>query len=251
MQFEMAGKSDVGRQRKRNEDNFVILEQFSLAVVADGMGGHADGNIASSLAVETLQQQYLQNYQKHIEGCPAEELAASQEKFLSSAVQEANKTIYNRNTGNLGYDGMGTTIVALQVHQNYAITAWVGDSRIYLLHNQELTQITQDHSLVGELVRYNLVRQQDIPLIKVKNIITRALGMSESVLVDTSSQHIFPNDIFLLCTDGLTESLPHDQITQILKKTDNLQNILSQLINEANRLGGADNITAALVKIHE
>lgn len=252
MQLEMAGKSDVGRQRKRNEDNFIILEQFQLAVVADGMGGHIDGNIASSIAVDTIQQQYQQYYESLMKEWSPDEIASRQEKFLSSGIQEANKNIYARNLpGNVAYGGMGTTLVALQIHSNYAITAWVGDSRIYLLRNQKLSQLTQDHSLVEELVHYDFP-VQDIALTKFKNIITRALGMTESVLIDISSHTIFPNDIFLLCTDGLTDSLNNEEITKILTEhQNNIKYAVEVLIEESNKQGGADNITAALVKICE
>ncbi len=254
MRLEMVGKTDPGRQRSRNEDNLLILENYQLAVVADGMGGHIDGDIASKIAVDTIRYMYEKQYQNYMQQATSEQqlVAKYQEKFLIQAVQEANKNIYIKNRGISSMDGMGTTIVVLQVHQGYVLTACVGDSRIYLLRNAKLTQITQDHSLVGELVRYNIIHEKDILFHQNKNIITRALGMAESVLVDTTSHKLFPNDIFLLCSDGLTDLMNNDIMAQIvLKKEDNLTTAVEALVEEANNLGGVDNITVALAKIYE
>ncbi len=252
MHFELVAKSDVGRQRTRNEDNWLILADIALVAVADGMGGHIDGNIASQIAVDTLQQLYKSHYPNALPSWAPTEIPSQQEKFLIHAVQEANKNIYERNRGTIAFEGMGTTIVALQLQANYVITACVGDSRIYLLRNGTIEQITQDHSLVGELVRYNIIREKDLIFLQNKNIITRALGMAESVLVDTKSHHVFPNDIFLLCSDGLTDLVSDERICEILlQHQEHLADALTILIDEANNLGGVDNITVAIAKVHE
>ena len=250
---QLIAKTDVGRQRLRNEDNFLLLEKYSLSVVADGMGGHVDGNIASQIAVDTIKSFYQSKYNGHIEQVDSkEELIKLQKEFLTDAVQEANRNIFARNRGSFALEGMGTTIVVLQVEKKYALTACVGDSRIYLLRQKTLKQVTQDHSLVSELVRYNIIDEKDKIFLQNKNIITRALGMTETVSVDITKQEIFSGDLFLLCSDGLTDLVENEKIEAILNENyDNLDLGLDKLIEEANNLGGQDNITVSLVKINE
>lgn len=250
MQCQMVSKTDVGRQRFRNEDNFVLLPDYRISVIADGMGGHVDGNIASQIAVDTLGDRYQNQYLAMMPKNNSEELVKFQEKFLIEAIQQANKNIFNRNRNNLAAEGMGTTIVSLQIGDGYGLTACVGDSRIYLCHQQKLTQITQDHSLVSELVRYNIIDKRDLLFIQNKNIITRALGMTDNVLVDTTIHQIIPGDIFLLCTDGLTDLLNDGEIEAIIVEHQNdLQAAVDNLVLAANDHGGLDNITVSLVKI--
>jgi protein phosphatase len=255
MLCQIVGKTDVGRQRLRNEDNLLLLEEYNLSVIADGMGGHVDGNIASQIAVDTLKDAYQSRYSLNFAQAASmseEELWKAQEIFLKEAVQGANTNIFLRNKGGFTLEGMGTTVVALQVGAGYALTACVGDSRIYLLRNEKLLQITQDHSLVGELVRYNIIDKRDLLFVQNKNIITRALGMTETLLVDTTLQKTLPKDIFLLCSDGLTDLLSDEQIEALLLQyQDNLQVAVDTLIAEANNLGGQDNISVSLVKIME
>ncbi len=250
----MAGKTDIGRQRTRNEDHFLIMKEYSLTAVADGMGGHVDGNIASQIAVDTLMEKYTTEYQNLLDEFSGntEQLLLAQEKFLAKTVQEANKNIFARNRGAFSLEGMGTTIVALQISQGYAITACVGDSRIYLLRKNSLVQLTQDHSLVSELLRYNIIATKDLQRLQNKNIITRALGMSESVLVDTNTHEILVGDIFLLCSDGLTDLMTDEKICEILAQNQSDISLAHDLlIDEANHLGGQDNITVSIVKIVE
>lgn len=250
----MAGKTDIGRQRTRNEDHFLIMKEYSLTAVADGMGGHVDGNIASQIAVDTLMEKYTTEYQNLLDEFSGntEQLLLAQEKFLAKTVQEANKNIFARNRGAFSLEGMGTTIVALQISQGYAITACVGDSRIYLLRKNSLIQLTQDHSLVSELLRYNIIATKDLQRLQNKNIITRALGMSESVLVDTNTHEILVGDIFLLCSDGLTDLMTDEKICEILAQNQSDISLAHDLlIDEANHLGGQDNITVSIVKIVE
>lgn len=254
MLLEISGKTDVGRQRTRNEDHLLIMEEYSLTAVADGMGGHVDGNIASQIAVDTLMEKYTTDYQQIMDefGKSPEKLLQEQEKFLSKTVQDANKNIFSRNRGAFSLEGMGTTIVALQISLGYAITACVGDSRIYLLRKNNLVQLTQDHSLVSELLRYNIIAAKDLHRLQNKNIITRALGMSETVLVDTNTHEIFAGDIFLLCSDGLTDLMTDEKIGEILAQNQkDIQIAKDLLVDEANNLGGQDNITVNILKINE
>lgn len=247
----MAGKTDVGKQRVRNEDNFLIMEDFFLSSVADGMGGHVDGNIASQIAVDTLKENYLARYKEKIGDLSTkEDILKEQELFLGSVVQEANKNIFQRNRGCLTLQGMGTTVVVLQVGQGYVITACVGDSRIYRFRDDKLEQLTLDHSLVGELIRYNIIGEKDLLFLQNKNIITRALGMSDKVVVDITSHESKEDDIYLLCSDGLTDLVPDEIIRDIIgENRENLDNLVNILIDEANNRGGQDNITVSIVKI--
>lgn len=253
MQCKLVGLTDVGRQRMRNEDNFLLLENYDLSVVADGMGGHIDGNIASQIAVDTLKDNYQNKYSQMLAANNSgtlDDLKKAQELFIIESVQQANRNIFARNKGGLSLEGMGTTIVVLQIGEGYAITACVGDSRIYLLRNNKLEQITQDHSLVGELVRYNIIDKQDIMFLQNKNIITRALGMSENVMVDTTIQKILTDDIFLLCSDGLSDLVTDERIEEILiQGQQNPNSAVKMLVDEANNCGGQDNITVSLVNI--
>ena len=256
MRFEMAGKTDIGRQRVRNEDNYLILKEFSLSAVADGMGGHVDGNIASQIAVDTIREIYRSNYpariaEKRYESL--EEKIKEQEQFLIESVQGANYNIFSRNKGNFTLEGMGTTVVALQISEKYALSACVGDSRIYLFREDRLRQLTQDHSLVGELVRYNIIGEEDLIFLQNKNIITRALGMSDHVVVDTICHEVQRGDLFLLCSDGLTDLVNDKRIQEILSNhcDSGFTKILDALIDEANNSGGQDNITVSLVKVEE
>lgn len=250
----MSAKTDVGRQRLRNEDNFILLEQYAFSAVADGMGGHIDGNIASQIAVDTLKDSYENRYQKIVSQSfqTVEDEMKAQEGFIVQTVQEANKNIFVRNKGNFKLEGMGTTLVALQIQQDYALTACVGDSRIYHLRDRKLAQVTQDHSLVGELIRYNIIDKADVLFAHNKNIITRALGMTENVLVDTTSQKVIAGDIFLLCSDGLTDLVSDEEMEKILgENADDLNKAVEELVGTANDCGGQDNITVVLVKAIE
>ncbi len=248
---EIVAKTDIGRQRSRNEDNFLILDEFAFVSVADGMGGHVDGDVASKTAVDTMEGMYSEQYSSIVSSLKEdkEKLIQEQEKFLITSIQEANKNIMELNRGSFALEGMGTTVVSLQISGDKVIIAWVGDSRIYCLRNSELKQISEDHSLVGELARHNIIGKKDMMFWQNKNIITRALGMSENVKVDSSLHSLEVGDVFLLCTDGLSDHVTDEVVEEIvLKNLEDSEQLLTELINEANDAGGPDNITVALVK---
>ncbi|HPY75787.1 MAG TPA: Stp1/IreP family PP2C-type Ser/Thr phosphatase, partial [Planctomycetota bacterium] len=252
MYLEMVGKTDIGRQRSRNEDHYLILDSVHLTAVADGMGGHIDGDVASGIAINTVQQRYETEYLQLSEESSYDDLLKFQERFLSDTILEANKKIFIENKESSSFDGMGTTIVAIIFTNKHAIIAWVGDSRIYLYRKEKLVQITQDHSLISELMRFNVFVEKELLFLQNKNIITRALGMNEDVTVDTKIQEIFLNDIFLLCSDGLTDQVQDSQIEEILSENeDNLAEAARKLIDYANFHGGQDNITVTLAKIKQ
>ena len=216
------------------------------------MGGHANGNVAALKAVETLRDWHY--------GCPRVG-ESDEDKGLSpgpaeldSAITFANAEIYRKNRGAFSIDGMGTTLVALHLHDRYAVTACVGDSRIYLFRDQLLTQVTQDHSLIEELLRCNIIGEQDLLLNPNKNIITRALGMSETVEVDTQTLEVQRGDLWLLCSDGLTDMVDDEWMAAALNRADlecNLDDLCESLVDQANSRGGIDNITVILARCSE
>lgn len=242
---EIIAHTDTGRQRSRNEDSFYVLSRGSLAVVADGMGGHADGNIASSTAVTTICELVEDKA-----GPPPFDAREAQFEWLRGMVDEANARIFGKNRGYFSVEGMGTTLVMLHLTPRHAITVCVGDSRIYRYRAGKLRQLTQDHSLFEELRRFNLFGGRSAHALNInKNIITRALGMNSSVNADIE---VFPRkdgDIYLLCSDGLTDLVEDDEIAAILQKSHgDLEKASFELVATANANGGTDNITVVLAR---
>lgn len=351
--LEIVGRTDTGRQRSRNEDNFFVLSEHGLCVVADGMGGHADGNVASTCAVQAIQDlagsrkdwtaptavpfrvpetEELTEARRRAMALadtrteddpliptselPTRELARPQagaepadtedaldsigeedllalsaddgppqattdlDKPLDSTeddvtedqgppldpdspggiealkdrmramIDEANHRIFQRNRGYFSLEGMGTTIVLLHLGERTAITGCVGDSRIYRYRAGKLRQLTQDHSLLEELKRFNVAGgRQFQPLNINKNIITRALGMAATVNSDLEDFPVKREDLYLLCSDGLTDLVEDDQIEEILAEhIDDLATAVDKLVATANEHGGTDNITVVLAR---
>lgn len=241
--LDIVAASDVGLQRSNNEDAFLVLEAEKLCVVADGMGGHLGGEVASSMVTEILREAFT--------APPAEYEAVEVilERLLG-AIQLANREIYNRGNSDPRLRNMGTTVVSTLFHGTKVIFASVGDSRIYRLRDGVLKQITEDHSWVGELRKKNLISEEDARNHPLKNIITRALGMEEDVDVDGTWEETQSGDVYLLCTDGLTDLVEDGQIQETLKRLVNdLDEAVNALLDCANDEGGADNITVGLCKV--
>lgn len=238
------GKSHVGLVRTTNEDSF-LLDLPSLFVVADGMGGHAAGEIASRLAVDT----FVGFVRANIGGMDGPL------KVMHQAFKRANTVIYDQSQAYPEYQGMGTTMTAVYVTGGQAYWVHAGDSRLYLIHKAQLIQITEDHSLVGELVRSHSITKEEALVHPQRNILTRALGTSEYVDIDTGSLALEDQDLLLLCTDGLTNMMRDDDILKILtsglgNQDRGVDHCVDELIGQANLAGGLDNITAILIK-HE
>ncbi len=239
MVVRFAAATDVGMQRKNNEDASVVIGDSSFCAVADGMGGHLGGEIASHIAIETLQQAF-----KGRNGASNERKDA---ELLTKSIKNANKEIYRRGNADAALRNMGTTIVAIVVSGDYVVAANVGDSRIYRLREGEFSQVTEDHSWVGELRKKNLISAEDARSHPLKNIITRALGMEPAVEVDVKWEKVKAGDVYLLCTDGLTDLVPDEEIKVILSKHGKeLESACKDLISAANSAGGSDNITVGL-----
>jgi len=225
--------TDTGRERRTNEDN--AFAEAPLFAVADGMGGARGGEVASGIVVETLNG-----------GMPD---GVPPEAGLAELTREANHRIHQQATSDAERSGMGTTLTAAYVGDGEVAFAHVGDSRAYRFRDGELEQLTEDHSLVGELVRRGKLTPQQAEEHPQRSVITRALGPEGSVQVDSFSVGAQPGDVFLLCSDGLTSMVPVDTMDDILREADSLDAAAHRLIDAANENGGRDNITVVLFRI--
>jgi serine/threonine protein phosphatase PrpC/CRP-like cAMP-binding protein len=246
--------TDVGRKRSDNEDNFLIDQELRLFVVADGMGGHSSGEVASAMAVHTIRsivahEQELLDEDRgddptwHMEIC----------MLLEYAVHVACEQIYTKGQQEPEKKGMGTTVVSLAIVGDRGYIAYVGDSRIYLLRGGIVYQLTEDHSLMNELIRQGKITAEafdDSPYAQFKHAMTRAVGPQEMVEVDTLDFDMIPGDAFLLCSDGLYEYLDDNDISRMLSLTE-VKDIPGRLIDMANTRGGKDNITALVIQVPE
>ena len=246
--------TDVGKQRDHNEDNFLVDKKLNLFVVADGMGGHAAGEVASQIAVHELRNAVVQNADIIARFAEGDESVHPQEilTLMEHAVQSACGAIYRRAQTETEKRGMGTTCSALLLIGEHGFIAHVGDSRIYLLRQAHVVQLTEDHSLVNELIKRGKVTRDTIdqsPYKDYKNAVTRAVGVYESVQVDTFDFDVLPGDCFLLCTDGLHHYLRDSEVSKLLDG--DVQDATRRLVQLANDGGGHDNITNVIVRIEQ
>lgn len=247
--------TDVGRVRDHNEDNFLADRNLGLFAVADGMGGHAAGEVASTLAVQTLRT-FLNAHRDVLElarglSAESEELEEAQRRVLSlleDAVHRASQEIWRAAQLDEAKRGMGTTLSALLLGEHFGYIAHVGDSRIYLLRMGEVQQLTEDHSLVNALLKEGRLKPEDVPNVDFKNAVTRAVGVYEGVDVDTLVFPVLPGDQFLLASDGLTGYLESQELPAYMSQ-DDVKSIPPQLIQLANERGGKDNITSVVVRV--
>lgn len=237
------GASDIGLVRQNNEDSWKQLNEEHFYVLADGMGGHQAGEVASREAVENLCTNFHNRYDSKIDLTKAKGL-------LYKLIQEVNTHIYRMGRECSGLRGMGTTLCCILLHPEGLIYGHVGDSRIYRFRNHHLEQLTLDHSLLQELIDLGQLSEQQADDFLYKNIITKAIGTE--LYVDPSVKHttLFPGDIILMCSDGLTDLVSYNDIQEILDTTP-VSNMIKQLIKKAKQKGGFDNITAVLVKVQE
>lgn len=250
MPLEFAGETDVGRKRDHNEDALLILPEHGVAVVCDGMGGHEAGEVASGLAVDTVQR-FFDIAKDPDATWPFrfdKELDESA-NLLTVAAQWANQRIREAaGEQSAGKRGMGTTYVGVIIRGATAHFGWVGDSRGYHFRDGHLTPTTSDHSLLNELIKTGRMTEDDIAQFQHKNIITRALGMADETNVDLSVVELKPGDVCLVCCDGLTGMVSEPEIAAILAGEPDLQKAAKKLIDAANEAGGLDNVTVALAR---
>ena len=237
------GLSDVGLRREGNEDDFLVEPVLGLFAVADGLGGHAAGEVASRLAVEALRSAFGP-------GGPAESAPVPSER-LERAVHEANRRICEEVQGRAERRGMGTTLVAMLVDRERALISHVGDSRAYLWRDGELRRLTSDHSWVNEQVKLGLLSDETAQRHPMRNIVTRALGSRSEVDVETRDEAVRPGDVFLLCSDGLNTMLDDAEIAEALAAHADPAEACRNLVQRANARGGEDNTTVVVVRFSE
>lgn len=242
MDLKVGARSDVGMIRSGNEDNFFAEadERRGVFVVADGMGGHAAGEVASEMAVQIVSRNLL-TLTTVIEPTSREKLA--------QAMRDANRAIYDRMLAEVDKQGMGTTASVLVLSDDQFLIGQIGDSRIYLLRDGALTQLTKDHSYVQEQVDAGLLTPEQARYHPYSNVITRCVGASESVEADIYSGAMRPGDVFLLASDGLTGMVDDRRLQQMLLARSGPGRIVDALIAEANGRGGLDNITAIVIQV--
>ena len=243
-ELQMAGLTDPGRVRNKNEDSIAQIPEAGLVVVADGMGGHQAGEVASKLAVDVIT--------RHILGTLAEASAgngAFESKMIGDALQLANRAIYELARQQPEYAGMGSTVVVTVFHGGKLWVGHVGDSRLYRFRDGLLEQVTLDHSVVQELVSRGLVTAEEARLSVNKNLVTRALGVDAAVVPDVGEQALNDEDIYLLCSDGLNDVLADGDIEMMLIEYGrNLEAAARRMVDIANERGGPDNISVILVR---
>jgi protein phosphatase len=233
-----AARTDVGRCRRANEDCYAIAAEMGFYVVADGMGGHQAGQLASQLAAEVAV-----NTLRALEGSEA-----TLTEKLRCSVAAANREIYTTAQTKAEYNGMGTTLVSLLAAEGRVALAHVGDSRAYLIRGGRIRQLTDDHSVVGELVRRREITQTAARAHPHRHVLTRALGVRREVAPDLAELTSLPGDLFVLCSDGLTGLVKDDEIAQAAGASTDLDAICGGLVEQANSRGGEDNITVVTVR---
>lgn len=253
MRLTIAGNTHVGMKRQHNEDSFLMLPEENLFCVADGMGGHSSGEVASKIAVEELAEFFRMSGRDHDATWPfkMDKARGYDENRLITGVKLANSRIFERAQSDAKFKGMGTTLVSAYFVGNVALIGHVGDSRGYLFRNGAITQLTEDHSLLNDYIKAKKLTPEEIENFPHKNVIVRALGMKDNVQVDLLRQEMQENDIVLLCCDGLSGMVPDQKMAEILERNKNdLKRATQMLIDAANAAGGVDNITVILSQYH-
>lgn len=256
------GSSDVGRVRANNEDAYRIVDELRLYVLSDGMGGEAHGEVASAIAVQTVTEHCAelvhaeQGSARKANGKSAADAGTNGESseramILASAVRLANKKIFWSAEKNAAQKGMGATLTAAWIDGRKLTLAHVGDSRVYLLRGGELHQLTSDHSLVAEQVRRGIITVDEAAKSDMQSVLLRALGAQLEVEVETGEQGLMARDVLLLCSDGLSRMVSDVEIAGALQAESDPQKAAENLVALANENGGADNVTAIVVRLDE
>ena len=248
MRWQGKGVTDIGQVRQMNQDAFGLFQELNLWIIADGMGGHAGGEIASRITVETVGE-YIQ---KHInEQSTENDFDADYPGMLTKALELSNRAIRDYAHDHGEYKGMGTTAVALHISGKTspkASIAHAGDSRAYLIREESLSLLTRDHSLVEERIDMGIITPEQAFTHPLRHVLTRALGIERHLEVSVNEVDLTPNDRLLLCTDGLNKMLTDKEIAEtIFSKDRSLDEICAALITEANHRGGNDNVTVVMV----
>lgn len=231
-----AARTHIGNVRASNQDALLVLPGvYGVYGVADGMGGHKAGDVASKMAVSVVER-LLRNQ-------------APSPKLLQSAIEEANALIYEEQLNNPDYSGMGTTMTLIWEDADRVLLGHVGDSRAYRVRKKSISQVSQDHSMVAEMVRKGLITEEEARVHPYRNIITRALGTAETIEVDVEELDKKPGDLYLLCSDGLSEYIRDEEMLYLLRKHPSLEEAADVLLNLALEGGGRDNISVVLAEV--
>jgi protein phosphatase len=251
MKIRYAAKTDVGMKRTHNEDYFSLIEDEQLFLVADGMGGHASGEVASKMAAETIGEFYQRTRDDEDATWPykMDRSLSYVENRLVCAIKLANLRIFETSCRDLRFKGMGTTIVSCLVLGDKIYVGHVGDSRVYRIRENGIVQLTRDHSLLEDYkeAKPDMTEEEERNF-PHKNVITRALGMRETVQVDIRAHQIKSGDVYILCSDGLSGMVADDAISQIAGSAKSLERAVAELVDAANRNGGTDNVTTLLLQ---
>jgi len=255
MEIEAGARTDTGRVRKSNEDSFAVAEEIGLFVLSDGMGGHASGEVASRLTVETIVAHCRaaeENASLELSACRIPDVTEASNR-LASGIRLANLAVNEAALKHVRAPdskraGMGATVVAAQFVDGRVSLAHVGDSRAYRLRGDTFKQLTEDHSFVAEQVRRGMLTEQEARRSNLQNVLVRALGVEPEVLVDVREEIVLEGDTFLLCSDGLNRELSDTQIAAVLKDTRGADEAAGYLVDLANQAGGGDNITAVVLR---
>ena len=249
MKLVCAGMTDVGNVREHNEDDFYVSEgEEALCIVADGMGGHRSGEVASALAIKAIVEYYRETMADYHEAEQSNDASPEQHR-LTQAVKTANRAVFAAASSNESYRNMGTTIVGGFFTERGVYLAHIGDSRCYRLRGGDLEQRTDDHSLANEYVRMGILSAEDVEYFPYKNVITRACGLTDEVEVDVHYEVLEPGDVYLFCSDGLSDMVSDAEVNVIMNDCDELDEMCRELVERANANGGADNITVVLARI--
>ncbi|MDJ0834248.1 MAG: Stp1/IreP family PP2C-type Ser/Thr phosphatase, partial [Gammaproteobacteria bacterium] len=237
---QIVGFTDTGKVRRNNEDYIGYDSELGLSVLADGMGGHLGGEIASSLSVNTIIEALQQNLPSINSAQADNNAGVAQESIcIQDAIEQANDLIYRKSRSDPALRGMGTTIVVLLLFDNRLSLAHIGDSRCYRLRESQFDQITKDHSLIQELIDRGFYTPDEARKSLNRNLVTKALGINPGIIPDLHEEFVMKNDIYLLCSDGLTDFVEDEYISLTIKRfSDNLEEAAKQLITKANQNGG-------------
>ncbi len=239
MKLQVCAKTDSGLSRKNNEDRDFVDKERQLFIVADGMGGHAAGEVASRIAIEAAVESLQKTGEGRIQG------------QLEQAIETANNAVRKAANEHREWHGMGTTLTLLLLQQQTAALAHVGDSRIYRWNNSKLQQLSDDHSLAAEQLRLGILSISEVQASGLGNILLQAVGLSPTLDICLKHFPVTPGEVFLICSDGLTNMLSDSEIEKVLQQDQSICHWTEELINQALAMGGKDNITIIIIKVDE
>ena len=245
MTLEFFCATDTGRARNNNEDSVAVDDATALVVLADGMGGYNAGEVASGMATSFIKSELGRWLSEASQNATDTDVR----RAMDICVDNANRAIFNAANSNPQYAGMGTTLVVGVFRDSRLLMGHVGDSRAYRLRASRLAQITHDHSLLQEQIDSGLITAEQAAFSANKNLVTRAVGVEDTVLLETHLHDVLPGDTYLLCSDGLSDMLDDESISQLLMGSEALPEVAAALVDAANDAGGKDNISVVLARV--